>query len=615
MSKSKTRPELLFTRSIPSKQGVIIRPISFYIGLNKLDNTALSTQIKKHGGKIATHPGEEGSLIYSLVDPLSKARPDGPHAYSVLYISRCIEEGRLLDLAPFRLLSQREPKVKSEKKRPVQKRKRNVTDQQPAHSNIIPTPSKNARFIFRNHSQLKHNTAVQVKATSGQPSHPVECKGAPRVAERTNDAEVDHARGSEQNGVDDDVGEKENSIAPVENDHNIVSTENDDSIVPADNEDRVVPAEGQHPVAAGDEHSFDPAIVEESATPAEYEESIVPVENEDAVSPIKDQNIVLPTDEQHSIVAVETDDDVIIGQHEEHLAYEGNKDCTDNSDVDRAFESDAAPKVKKGSLKGAQHSLGRDISCEEPKVEEKSALEIDCVSPDHAPVQPSTMEVVYSQLYGEKETHRNSEMSVPTSTGKGKKWTGEEDQIICELVEEARIIYMSRNMSFSNMFEVSNWDNMSEQNLLPPNRSALDCLERCKYLFQSGDLHKQEEEASKRPRGDREKNTRRSRPPTKENAESDVDDEDESERIINITGRRKQYGSRGKRARLMERHEESGSEADEEDSSRDRLYNIVKYLANQGKASERRAFRALRAEGGNFERALRVVRRESRGKD
>lgn len=86
-----------------------MRPDVFYVGLNKEGRVATTRLILNHGGKVASHPGPPGTNIIAIVDPHSKAVPDGPPIYSVNFVSDCVKKGRRLDKELFRIKPQRRP--------------------------------------------------------------------------------------------------------------------------------------------------------------------------------------------------------------------------------------------------------------------------------------------------------------------------------------------------------------------------------------------------------------------------------------------------------------------------------------------------------------------------
>lgn len=98
---SPTKP--IFVREITLPDSTkLLRPIPFYVGLNKVGKVATTRLILTNGGVVVDHPGRHNSNIISLVDTNARARRNGPIAYAVDYVQRCIDEGKLLDLEPFR---------------------------------------------------------------------------------------------------------------------------------------------------------------------------------------------------------------------------------------------------------------------------------------------------------------------------------------------------------------------------------------------------------------------------------------------------------------------------------------------------------------------------------
>lgn len=100
--------------TLPDTDTTILRPIPFYVGLNKLGKVETSRKILTHGGTVVDHPGRHNtSNIISLIDTNAKARINGPVAYKVDYIQHCINAKTLLDLQPFRKLPVPAPGRKS----------------------------------------------------------------------------------------------------------------------------------------------------------------------------------------------------------------------------------------------------------------------------------------------------------------------------------------------------------------------------------------------------------------------------------------------------------------------------------------------------------------------
>lgn len=103
------KPSEIFKRPVSVDGKVIMRPDVFYVGPNKEGHIATTRLILNHGGKVTSQPGPPGSNIIALVDPHSKAAPNGPPVYSVRFINDCVQKGHRLDKELFRIKPQRGP--------------------------------------------------------------------------------------------------------------------------------------------------------------------------------------------------------------------------------------------------------------------------------------------------------------------------------------------------------------------------------------------------------------------------------------------------------------------------------------------------------------------------
>lgn len=90
-------------KAIPSGDKTVFRPLTFYVSHNKVGNLAMASLIRKHGGRTSRKPPRGKEHIISLIDPLSKPPHPSRAVYSIEFITKSVEQGRLLDLESFRL--------------------------------------------------------------------------------------------------------------------------------------------------------------------------------------------------------------------------------------------------------------------------------------------------------------------------------------------------------------------------------------------------------------------------------------------------------------------------------------------------------------------------------
>lgn len=119
-SKENSDLSALFTRRYTYGGREVLRPMWFYISLNKNGYGATRRLVVSHGGKVRSEPGDRStSKEICLVDPYSKAPKDGRPAYSVEYVQSCINARQLLNVEEFRIPSVGRPRRTPPKQHPV----------------------------------------------------------------------------------------------------------------------------------------------------------------------------------------------------------------------------------------------------------------------------------------------------------------------------------------------------------------------------------------------------------------------------------------------------------------------------------------------------------------
>lgn len=99
----------LFTRLVRDKDSLdgddkfVMVQLRFYVGLCKAGKEVIRKAILAHGGALELHPGTNDDDIIALIEPLSRVSRFGRVVYSVDFVNACIDAGKILDLAPFRL--------------------------------------------------------------------------------------------------------------------------------------------------------------------------------------------------------------------------------------------------------------------------------------------------------------------------------------------------------------------------------------------------------------------------------------------------------------------------------------------------------------------------------
>lgn len=163
-----------------------------------------------------------------------------------------------------------------------------------------------------------------------------------------------------------------------------------------------------------------------------------------------------------------------------------------------------------------------------------------------------------------KEMHTR-EMAGAQETETEHEWSAEEDDIIFEIYEDAKQL----GQELCGNLEA--WISVSKANLLPPFRSAEECMQRCTHLVN---------EEGKRLNGLEDTGDER-----RENGVS---------KAFNRSGQ--------KRERLNKENGKKRSAALKEAARK-----AVAGLAQRAGVSKKRAFRALRKERGNVEKAVKTI--------
>lgn len=248
--------------------------------------------------------------------------------------------------------------------------------------------------------------------------------------------------------------------------------------------------------------------------------------------------------------------------------------------------------VPKASAQGRTKSLDRHGS--------KSVLA--------RPTEKRPVQVADSPMRGqEKEVHSNDASRTRGNVASDNlKWTSSEDKLVLELCEDAEMLYQGKKEDPALAKTLACWDTMGSNDLLPPGRAPKECLERVLELQNSRGIRGKRRASA--PNASRTAAPAPRQPDLHRDFESN-DANDEAEAPI-------------KRRNIPDAHSSTTSPAlkpahgasfkSRRERTKQKVVRIVRGLSMRGNVSEKSAFHALRAEEGNWKKALKLILRNKR---